>query len=151
VSVARKMGAEIVIAVNVLNTPILENKTLEFPKITTDSKYSAEPEQLIERLNIRIKDVIEREKREITKTAKTIGSFLNMNDEINVMHIASQTFMMAESNLAKYRLSIDIPNYLIEPDMSGIRHLDFLKVKEAVLIGEKEAWKAVSKYKMESI
>lgn len=151
VSIARRMGADIVIAVNVLNTPILENKTLEIPDSVYNNEPARETSQMLERLNDKMKNIIEREKREIAKTAKTIGSFLNMNDQINIIDIASQTFMMAESNLAKYRLSIDKADYLIEPDMSDIKHLDFLKIKEAVLIGEKEAWKAASKYKMEKL
>lgn len=146
VSLCRSMGADFIIAVNVLNTPILKNKVYDFPEKLKELKEKNADKQA-EKFNEKIKMFIVKEIENIELQAKRIGSILNLNDEINIINIISQTYLIGESNLAKFRLTTDKPDVLVEPNMRSVRHFDFEKLSEAILIGEKEAWKASAQNK----
>ncbi|MGE3063569.1 MAG: patatin-like phospholipase family protein [bacterium] len=146
VSLCRVLGADFVIAVNVLNTPCLKNKVYDFPDKIKELKEKNADKQA-EKFNEKLKLFIVKEIENIELTAKRIGSILNLNDEINIVNIISQTYLIAESNLAKFTLVKDKPDILVEPDMRSIRHFDFEKMNEAILIGEKEMWKVAAQNK----
>ncbi len=144
VSLCRKLGADVIIAVNVLNVPVLKSKSLDFPeeKIEEDGIRSNES------INEKIKHFLKQEIKIVEGKAKAVGTLLNLNEQLNIIDILSQTFLVAESNLAKFRLGIDKPDFLIQPDMSSIKHFDYYRSREAILLGEKEMWKFVTEKKL---
>lgn len=146
VDVAREMGAEKVIAVNVLKTPELKHTEMNFPEKEGTSTNSSAAD--IESFNKSLKNFITKEFENFETVAKRFASIFDLSDEINVIDIVSQTMLLAETNLAKYKLMISKPEILIEPDTTEIKHLHFNRVKDAVLIGEKEAWKVFAKHRM---
>jgi NTE family protein len=146
VSICRQMGADFVIAVNVLNTPCLKNKVYDFPDRVREIRDKVDLNKA-DKLNEKIKLFITKEIETFELTAKRIGSLLNLNDEISILNIISQTYLIGESNLSKFRLSTDKPDILVEPNMRGVRHFDFDKAYEAILIGEKEMWKVSAQNK----
>lgn len=148
VSLCRKLGANIVIAVNVLHTPVLKCKCTDFPVAEKVAEYELQKGEKITNFNEKIKSMIKQELEVIENKAKIIGSLLNLNDKLNIIDVISQTFMIAESNLANFRLSVDKPDFLIQPDMSSIKHFDFYKSNEAILLGEKEMWKYAAESKL---
>uniref|UniRef100_A0A7C3J6Y1 PNPLA domain-containing protein n=1 Tax=candidate division WOR-3 bacterium TaxID=2052148 RepID=A0A7C3J6Y1_UNCW3 len=148
VSLCRKLGADIVIAVNVLHTPILKCKCTDFPVIERIENYDSNKDEKVKNFNEKIKLMLKQEIEVLENKAKIIGSLLNLNDKLNIMDVISQTFMIAESNLANFRLSFDKPDFLIQPDMSSIKHFDFYKSEEAILLGEKEMWKFAAESKI---
>jgi len=146
VSLCKKLGADFIIAVNVLNNPILKNKIYNFPDRVREIQDKSSL-KCAENLNKKIKLFIAREIENLELTAKRLGSFLSLNEELNILDIISQTYLIGESNLSKFRLSTDNPDILIEPNMRSIRHFDFNKVQEAILLGEKETWKVAAQNK----
>ncbi|MDD3804261.1 MAG: patatin-like phospholipase family protein, partial [bacterium] len=146
VSLCRKLGADFVIAVNVLNTPCLKNKVYDFPDKIRELKEKKDDKKA-ENLNQKLKLFIAKEIESFELTAKRIGAILNLNDELSIVNIISQTYLIAESNLAKFTLLKDKPELLVEPNMRPVRHFDFDKVAESVLIGEKEMWKVAAQNK----
>lgn len=137
VDLAREMGADIVIAVNVLNVPKTEHASVEFSAIAVDS----EKEDGELPINQRISKFIERELNSIESMAKRIASVFDLSDELNIFDVMSQTMHLAERNIAQYKLLADKPDMLIEPPMDPIKHFEFHKTDEAVKIGEDETRK----------
>lgn len=146
VSLCRQLGADFVIAVNVLNTPCLKNKVYDFPDRAKEIQEKIDKSSA-DKLNEKIKLFITKEIETFELTAKRIGSLLNLNEEISILNIISQTYLIGESNLSKFRLSTDKPDILVEPNMRAVRHFDFDKAHEAILVGEKEMWKVAAQNK----
>lgn len=144
VSLSRRLGADIIIAVNVLNVPILKSKSLDFPNENIEEDRIKSNESI----NEKIKNFLKQEIKIVESKTRVVGTLLNLNEQLNIIDILSQTFLIAESNLAKFRLGIDKPDFLIQPDMSSIRHFDFYRSKEAILLGEKEMWRFVAEKKL---
>lgn len=147
VDVARELGADFIIAVNVLKAPDLKHTELNFPEKEEHGTIKKKTGD-IESFNTNLKNFISKEIEGIETVAKRFASLFDLSDEINVIDIISQTMLLAETNLAKHKLMLNKPDILIEPDTSEIRHLHFHKIKESILIGEKEAWKVFAKHKM---
>lgn len=150
VSLCKHLGAEFIIAVNVLNVPVLKHKNYDFPE-RSKSRENNKTDNLSEKFNIKIRGFIEKEIESLELRAKRFGALLNMNDELSIIDVISQTYLIGESNLAQYKLSFDKPDILIEPDLTSIKHFDFNKANEAILIGEREMWKAVAEYDIKRI
>ncbi|MEJ5306916.1 MAG: patatin-like phospholipase family protein [candidate division WOR-3 bacterium] len=148
VSLCRRLGADVVIAVNVLHTPVLKCKCADFPIAEKTENYQMQKVDQATNFNEKLKIFIKQEIETIEKRAKILGSLLNLNDKLNIMDVLSQTFMIAESNLANFRLNFDKPDFLIQPDMTSIKHFDFYKSEEAILLGEKEMWKFAAESKI---
>ncbi|MFO8062635.1 MAG: patatin-like phospholipase family protein [bacterium] len=136
----RDLGADRVLAVNVLTVPELKHKNLTLPQ--TDKEIEEVPDdkgQFIDYLNKRVKNFVNKEKTNLEAIAKRVGSIFNLTDEINILDIMSQTMHLAESRIAEYKLEADEPDLLVKPDMTSINHFDFIKAEEAIAIGEKAA------------
>ena len=124
-----------------------KHKLLSFPKY----KYKkSEIEQTVDvnNFNNKLKTFIEKEIVEMETLASRIGRFFDFNKKINILDIITQTFYLGEANLAKNKLQADKPDLLIEPDTTIIKHLEFHKSTEGILIGEKEMWKNIAKLKI---
>ncbi|MDY6787715.1 MAG: hypothetical protein SVK54_06290, partial [candidate division WOR-3 bacterium] len=145
---ARSLGADRVLAVNVLTVHELKHKNLTLPQ--TGSEIEEVPDdrgQFIDYLNKRVKNLVNKEKTNWEGIAKRVGSLFNLTDEINILDIMSQTVHLAESRIAEYKLEADEPDLLLKPDMASINHFDFIKAEEAIKIGERAARDSIDKIK----
>lgn len=145
---ARSLGADRVLAVNVLTVPELKHKIITLPQ--TDKEIEEVPDdktQFIDYLNKRVKNFVNKEKTNLEGIAKRVGSLFNLTDEINILDIMSQTMHLAESRIAEYKLEADEPDLLLQPDMRSINHFDFIKAEEAIKIGEKAARDSIDRIK----
>ncbi len=147
VDIARRMGADYIIAVNVLKPPVLKHKKLSYPKYKYKKK-DIKQEVDIDNFNNKLKTFLIKEFDEMETLAGRIGRFFDINKKINIIDIITQTFYLGEANLAKNKLEADKPDLLIEPDTTIIKHLEFHKALEGILIGEKEMWKNIAKLKI---
>lgn len=139
VDLARELGADIVIAVNVLNVPKLQHKSFEMAALPV--KMENVDKELP--INDRIAKFIEKELTNIEAVAKRVASIFDLTDDLNIVDIMSQTTHLAERNIAEYKLIADKPDIIIAPPMDSIKHFEFHKTSEAVLLGENEARKHI--------
>ncbi len=138
VDIAREMGADFIIAVNVLNVPRIKHGSMTITAVHTN-----EPIDHNLSVNERLKVFIENEINTIESMAKRVASIFDLSDEMNIFDVMSQTMHLAERNIAEYKLISDKPDILIEPDMEIIKHFEFHKTKEAAALGENEARKYI--------
>ena len=111
VSTLRDMGADYVIAVNVLaknRSWLDEEKVRKQLEPSQDSSIR----NLLKRLNLEDKLPERRSER---------------NRNLNMLMVLAQTIGIAISQMAEYQLSVEKPDLLIEPDTSNISVHDFYK------------------------
>ena len=136
VSVARKMGADIVIAVD-LNHDIISNRGVG--KIKTVSPKSIKPDKvLVSRpmkkqkflagLNTKI--------HSIDMPALTnIKQWMRINTLPNIFEVLFGSLYIMEAQITSIQLKSDPPDLLIQPKLGHLRYLEFHKAQEAILEG----------------
>ncbi len=143
VDLVREMGADYVIAVNVLTLPKIKHKKISFPE-HRDEKKIVETNISI---NKRIKRFVENELNEIETIARKLTTIFDIRNEINIFDVIYQSINLAERNIAEYKLESDKPEMLIEPDLIDIGHFEFNKTAQAAVLGENEMRKYIHKLK----
>ena len=129
VSVAREMGADFVIAVD-LNHDLVENKFT----ISADQKIRASSEicntlsgnRIIQALNERLKAI------------KAFGQFSKWTrkDPLpNIFDVIMASINTMEAQITSIRLETDPADILIQPDLGHIRFLEFNKAEETIFEG----------------
>ena len=136
VSVARKMGADIVIAVD-LTHDIISNRG--FGKTKSVSPKSIKPDKvLVSRpmkkqkflagLNTKI--------HSINMPALTnIKQWIRINTLPNIFEVLFGSLYIMEAQITSIQLKSDPPDLLIQPKLGHLRYLEFHKAQEAILEG----------------
>ncbi|NLF57930.1 MAG: hypothetical protein GX580_09850, partial [Candidatus Hydrogenedens sp.] len=146
--VARDMGAQVVIAVDV-SQGIREDESvrteagakekdvpvgpLRLPR-KTDEEEAASPMQVLEQF---FEDV---EK----KMRRLKASWRARESKPDMLEVLVRSVRIMEAQIARTRLAAEPPDVLIEPDVGGIGTLDFQRAKEAMAAGRAAAEKALS-------
>ena len=143
VDLARRMGADIVIAVNVipLNASPLKKEKMKKEEID------------YQKVNIALANNLKNKIDELIKFSKISEVFKKEEKEKyfspNFINITLNTINIFEREIIKLRLEKDKPDFLIEPDTSNANLKVFYKGKEAIQAGEEAASKiipAIKKY-----
>jgi len=133
VDLARRMGADIVIAVNVipLNASSLEKEKMKKKEID------------YQKVNIALANNLKSKIDDLIKFSRISEVFKNEEKEKyfspNFINITLNTINIFEREIIKLRLEKDKPDFLIEPDTSNANLKVFYKGKEAIQAGEAAA------------
>lgn len=146
VNVARKLGADLVIAVNVVNQPSRKqpSRRQDSPPVSLNPPSESSPLKLLHRkINRFIQERNWPKAAELNRIIFPPGG--EKEGSPNIVDIMMQTLSIYEYEVARLRLLHDRPEILIEPDTSSIKTRDYHRAAEAIEIGEKAARKALPK------
>ena len=138
IDVVRKMGAEFIIAVNVM--PSL-NKTSKVDNYYDSQNSSHLPE---------IKSILQRKLEELSIDHKWLKKFLThkeKQDMPGLKKIFNQSVHIAEQKLIELSIKLYKPDILIEPNITFAGRFDFYKAKEIIEKGYKSAHATFNKNK----
>jgi len=146
VSVARAMGADITIAVDV-NHDIVTGKAPEI------SKERVEENALTKALNRiggqKYLDAMERINEGLqtsdNPTLKYIRGWLAEEQLPNIFEVLLSSINIMESQITRTRLQIDPPDLLIQPPLGTIRFLEFNRAEEIISIGYETACQQIKR------
>ncbi len=118
----KEMGAEFIIAVNVLTPPDISHEAAEISFINGDS---------------------------IQSEINGPFSFFQTSDDTNnpnIIQIIQKTVMISQAKIAQFQIDLYKPNLLIEPDTRDINSWDFFNAEEAIELGYSATIKALKEY-----
>ena len=148
VDTARKVGADIVIAVNVI-PPV--PSILKKEKMKKEKTIKKKEEINSQKINIVVADYIKNKIDDLVNFSKINEVFKkeekNKHSLPNLINILFNTITIFEEEIIKLRLEKDKPDFLIEPDTSSINSREFNKAKEAIRAGEEAAKKVIPEIK----
>jgi NTE family protein len=137
VDLARRMGADIVIAVNVipLSPPSFKKEKMKKEEID------------FQKVNIALANNMKRQIEDLINFSKICKVFKKEEKEKyfspNFVNITLNTINIFEREIIKLRLEKDKPDFLIEPDTTNANLKVFYKGKEAIQAGEEAASKII--------
>lgn len=145
VDTARKMGAEMVIAVNVIPpTPSILRKE----KMRKEKIIKKKEEINSQKINIAVADYIKNKIDHLANFSKISEVFKKEEKDKhippNLINIIFNTITIFEEEIIKLRLERNKPDFLVEPDTSSINSREFFKAKEAIRAGEEAAKKIIA-------
>ncbi|OQY14935.1 MAG: patatin [Desulfobacterium sp. 4572_20] len=139
VSVVRKMGADLVIAVD-LNHDIIDKKGLKKASITNSSALAHNPgtmqgltkgSKILDALNNRLET--------LDLAALThIRQWMARDPMPNIFEVLMTSINIMETQITATRLKADPPEALIQPHLGHIRFLEFNRAEEAIVAGYEE-------------
>lgn len=149
INVARAMGAQVVIAVDVSQGYELEKKYVrevsdDEPAAPTRSlrlprqKDKEESDGPLQALGQFFEDVE-------TKMRRIKASWQARETKPDMLDVLVSSVRIMEAQIVRARREIDPPDILIEPQVGGIGTLDFQRAKEAIAAGRKAALKALAR------
>mgnify|MGYP000284374093 CR=1 FL=1 len=148
VNIAYKMGADIVIAVNVAHSP-----GISFQKKNGKSKRTAIIRKNLSRLRNNIFQKMKKTDR-LKLPASALESYLagnnskkNIPEPPGIINNMLQGAYILENRIIQLQLQLAKPDILISPDVSDFNMLHFHRAKELIAIGEKTADKMLPQIK----
>ena len=135
ISVARAMGAEVVIAVD-LNHDIVASKNLRPLRRRAGSSGLATPvARLGGRQYARASNWVLRELRSAASKVPALRAWFGGAALPNVFDVLLAAINIMEARISESRLAIDPPDLLIQPALGGMRLMDFDRAGEAIATG----------------
>ena len=145
VSVAREMGADFVIAVD-LNYDIIDKKGIRKNSASIPRNHATGKEaeneapgrgKILDALNRRIRSI------DLPELAQ-IRQWMGGDPAPNIFEVLVSSINIMETQITATRLKADRPDLLIQPHLGHIRFLEFNKAQEAIAEGYKEAKTCIS-------
>lgn len=159
ISVLKKMGADIIIAVNVITKPdkrIITKKVINKP--SSEKRSPLLIKQTISMLKKMNSNVINSKISELLKEGlinkgkieRVMNSFRNKKEvsSPNIITIISQLFGIAEARIVEYSLMNEKVDVLIEPDVRQISFIEFNRAAECIYAGEMAAQSKIEEIKI---
>lgn len=141
VSVARAMGADIVIAVD-LNHQIVAGKNFKPLTAHTMPPDSPDNHPTSRWTDVVLHSLHELRKRLLTEdapTAKQFHNWLSTEPLPNIFELLLASVNIMETSITESRLGIDQPDVIIRPPLGEFRFLEFNRAKEIIAIGYESA------------
>ena len=139
VSVARQMGADFVIAVD-LNHGIAAEKGFRqtAPPILSESLSGDKDGQLAEKKN-KILELLNHRIASIDFSALSqIREWMKTEPAPNIFEVLTSSINIMEAQITATNLKTDPPDLLIQPNLSHLKFLEFNRAEEAIAEGYKE-------------
>ncbi|MCK4339352.1 MAG: patatin-like phospholipase family protein [Candidatus Cloacimonetes bacterium] len=140
IDVARKMGADYIIAVNILSS---KNK----PDIKRDKKR---PNKIDLEKPLEIIPILQKKLDDLIIDHKWIRNFIKHKEKQDLpgmKKILHQSVLIAQEKLIELSIDLYKPDVLIEPDVGDINMFNFYKAKEIIEKGYKSAHAVFNKNK----
>ncbi|MCK4653333.1 MAG: patatin-like phospholipase family protein [Candidatus Cloacimonetes bacterium] len=132
IDVARKMGADHIIAVNVLSSK-------NMPDIKHDKKR---PNKIDLEKPLEIIPALQRKLEDLIIDHKWIRNFIKHKEKEDLpgmKKIFNQSIKIAQEKMIKQSIELSKPDVLIEPDVDSVNMFEFYKAKEIIEKGYKAA------------
>ena len=139
VSVARQMGADFVIAVD-LNHGIAVDKGFRqtAPPISMVNRPKTEGGQVTEKKN-RILELLNSRFASVEFSALShIKGWMRTERTPNIFEVLTSSINIMEAQITATKLKTDPPDLLIQPNLSHIKFLEFNRAEEAIVEGYRE-------------
>ena len=146
VDTAKKMGADIVIAVNVIpHTPSILKKE----KMRKEKVIKKKEEINSQKINIAIAEYIKNKIDELVNLSNISEIFKKeeKHSPPNLINILFNTINIFEEEIIKLKLEKEKPDFIITPDTINIKPREFSKAREAIETGEKATDKIIPEIK----
>ena len=140
IDVVREMGADYVIAVNVIHTMLSSDEKEYIEIVNSDSSRKQQftlgniGSKISEYIN---KDTIKADEKEHDK----------QNQVLKIIEISQNTLRIVQDVMAQLQIELYKPDLVIEPDTRCINLYEFYRGKDAIEIGYKEAIKVLGTLK----
>ena len=145
VSVARGMGAEFVIAVD-LNHDIVTGKNLrQLGRRSRPSGPPIPPTRLGGRQYVKASNWILRELRSAASSVPALRAWLGGAALPNVFDVLLAAINIMEARISETRLAVDPPDLLVRPALGRMRLMDFDRASEAIAAGYEAARAALER------
>ncbi|MCK4358163.1 MAG: patatin-like phospholipase family protein [Candidatus Cloacimonetes bacterium] len=131
-NITREMGAEFIIAVNVMSS---NNK----PNITIDKEMD---ENTGSGRSPEIVSILQRKLQDLIIDHKWIRNFIKHKEKQDlpgIKKIFNQSIKIAQEKIIKQSIELYKPDVLIEPDVGSVNMFEFYKAEEIIEIGYKAA------------
>jgi len=143
VSVARGMGADFVIAVD-LNHDIIGRKSAKKASVPDPGNMTLAGEPKKRLTGNRILDATNKRIKSIDIPALTrMKQWMSRNALPNIFEVMGTSINIMGAQITATRLKSDPPDLLIQPKLGHIRFLEFHRAKEAILEGYRETRSAI--------
>ncbi len=144
VSCVSDMGADFIIAVNVLPSPEKETRKLKM-KDEEERLHTLPISSKI--VNTRLSQFLEPVRNVIENPFVTLtGKLKTIRESPSIFTIILQTIAIMEHQILNLQLKYSKPDILIEPGVEFIKPLEFYRGKEGIVKGEIAARHSLSKY-----
>lgn len=127
INIVRSMGADFIIAVNVLVPPEKHEQVSEKSTLNADKINANTEESWFQRW-------------------KTVESELDAKPDLE--RIIQRTVMISQARIAQFQIDLSKPDMVIEPDTREVSSWDFWNGKEAIDLGYKAATEALQEFRM---
>ncbi len=138
VSVARSMGADIVIAVD-LNHQIVTGKNLKpltVSKVTTEINRLPGPmSRWVGECLLSMRELRQKLLAKDSPASEQFSSWVSSEPIPNIFELLLASVNIMETSITKSRLGIDKPDLIIRPPLGEIRFLEFDRAEEIISIG----------------
>lgn len=145
VSLAREMGAQFVIAVDISRDVVLMKDVPEAAEL--DRQLSEPPDvsespsayhrKLLNALNKRIRTLDER-------AFSQVNDWLKREPKPNIFEVLYTSSMIMQRQITAARLKAEPPDLLIRPDVNHIRFLDYHRAEASITAGYQEAARQIA-------
>ncbi|OYD13863.1 hypothetical protein CH333_09630 [candidate division WOR-3 bacterium JGI_Cruoil_03_44_89] len=144
VNCVREMGADFIIAVNVLPSP--ERGTHKLRMKGEEKQFPTSP-ITSEIVNTRLSQFLRPVKNVIENPFITLtGKLKTIRETPSIFTVILQTIAITEHQILNLQLKSSKPDILIEPEVGFIKPLEFYRGKEGIVEGERATRLVLSKY-----
>lgn len=137
VSVARSMGAEFVIAVD-LNHEIVAGKNMK-PLLATKSESDAGAPglfaQWVSDYRLSMKDIRQKLLASDNAASAQFRKWVSPEPLPSIFEVLLASINIMETNISRTRLRLDHPDILLQPPLGNVRFLEFDRAEEIIAIG----------------
>lgn len=137
VNVARSMGADFVIAVN-LNRNLAKRSTA-LPEHAADKTPASRVERLHKKLEALVRNMNSGKSPVDTDRLKHLDFWFIKKNDPSIFDVLGNSLRIMETRMAEIMLKNDPPDILIEPELNNFEFMEFQRASEAIEIGYAEA------------
>lgn len=154
VSVARAMGADLVIAID-LNHDIISSKNLKASSKLANLVFAGKAASLVRWVGPyrkAMQDVRERLLARESPGARQFSRWISPREPLpNIFEVLLASINIMETRITEIRLNIEPPDILIRPPLGYVRFLEFGRAEEIIQIGYRSALEALQNSPLVSI
>lgn len=133
VSVARAMGADFVIAVD-LNHEIIAGKNMK-PLLTTGNTTGGKFSRWVNEYRLSMNEIRQKLFAANDPAAAQLRAWISNEPLPNIFEMLLASINIMENSISKTRMSLDRPDLIIQPPLGNIRFLEFGRAEEIIAIG----------------
>ncbi len=145
IGLARQMGADVVIAVDVTRAPLparhrskVRSRDVKHtqPYVPTQPDRTEHMHHVLAGLNLKLRSFD-------SARLSALKKWFTRDDLPNIFEIYGNTMRIIQKQITAMRIELDPPDLLIQPNIQDIRTMDFNRAADAIQAGYEAAWIAL--------